>query len=107
MNLRLPKCVRSVTLIAPDASGRLVVTNIHESEKATKGSRRLRPVEKTVRRAAEAEKAFTEAYLHGHKRSNEKKRDGWLKDLGENVMRADTKRRKKFGMLENLVKVFL
>lgn len=102
VGLRLPKSVRSVVVLRPDASGRMVSAILHAPERKTKkGTRWLRPVEKMVRRATKGEQAFADAYLARHQGSNEKKRDGWLRDLGYNIYKADTKRRKKWRILDS------
>jgi hypothetical protein len=107
MNLRLPKDVRSVVVVRPDASGRTVSTTVHQTVRKSKGTRWLRPIEKSVRRTAEAGQVFADAYLKRHQRSNEKKKDGWLRDLGYNVYRADSKRRKKIGVMDSMIRFFL
>ncbi len=44
--------------------------------------------EKIARRTARVQRAISNDYLVRHNRSNRKKRDGWLRDLGYNIFRA-------------------
>jgi hypothetical protein len=64
-------------------------------KKRKKQSKGLRFLEKLVRRRAQASQAFSNEYAERHRRSNRKKRDGWLRDLGVNVFKANDKAAKK------------
>lgn len=56
-----------------------------------KSSKVMRPLEKGLRRSLKAQSAFTDSYLDRHEKSAGKKRDGWLRDLNYNVLRASAK----------------
>jgi hypothetical protein len=92
--LRLGKSVRSVVQLQRDSSGQLTPVLLHgkaQSGKKKKGSPGLRLLDRAARRLLRAQQAFTDSYLSRHTRSNSKRRDGWLTDLGQNVSRARAK----------------
>lgn len=64
--------------------------------KRKKLSKSTRLFEKIARRAARVQLAIAENYLERHERSNRKKRDGWARDLGYNLLRAQEKGAKQF-----------
>lgn len=58
---------------------------------ARKQSKPLRPVEKQLRKALRNQLRTLSVYLTLHDRSNRKKKDGWLRDLGANMRKARRK----------------
>lgn len=48
----------------------------------------LRPIERGVRKLVTREAEIATAYLERHMRSNQRKKNGWVKDLPRNFMRA-------------------
>jgi Family of unknown function (DUF6312) len=108
MSLRLPESVRSVVVIRADNSGRMVSTTLHEKEtRKKKGTRKLRPVERAITRAAEGAQEFANSYLSRHDKSNEKKKNGWARDFAYNVYKADRAGMKKLKLMDNVVRVFM
>jgi len=109
MNLRLPESVRSVTVLRPDPSGRMISTVLHDGDqkKKKKGTKKLRPFERSVVRATKGLREFADDYLARHDRSNEKKKNGWVRDLGYNLYKADRKGMKKLKVMDNVVRVFM
>lgn len=92
---RLSKSVRRVVKLDRDGTGALVPTVLYRSEtRKKKGSRSMRPLEKVVRRLADAQARASNLYVSRHMRANQKRKDGWLKDLVPNVTRAEQKGRK-------------
>jgi len=90
------KAVRRVVVLQVDpAGGYTPVTVYRKKSGKKKGSRLLRPVEKKARKLADAAAAMTESYTERHQRSNEKKKDGWVKDLKSNVTKAAKTGRKR------------
>jgi Family of unknown function (DUF6312) len=88
-DLRLSSNIRRVTILGHDATGQVRPTVLYEgTKKKKKQSRRLKPVETFVRRAADAVAGGAERYLDRHKKSNNKKRDGWLMEMSGNVYKA-------------------
>lgn len=93
---QFPKSVKRIIMFESDASGALrPVVEYDRRGKRRKQSKHLKQVEKAVRRVTEAGSAGMSSYLDRHKRSNEKKKDGWIRDLGKNVAAASKKTSKK------------
>jgi Family of unknown function (DUF6312) len=93
---RLTKSVRQITVLQRDGSGALSPVVVFKRRRSKKKSTRLlRPLEKSTRSIAEATDAFTGSYLKRHKRSNRKHRDGWLRDVPGNNVKATRKALKK------------
>ena len=88
-DLRFGSNIRRITVLTSDASGQVTPTVIYEASPGKKKqSRRLKPVERFVRRAAEAVGAGADRYVMRHEKSNAKKRDGWLVNMTGNVYKA-------------------
>jgi len=87
-NLVSAKSIERVTLISPDGETR---TLFRRKGKKSRQSLPLKPLEKAQKTAVEAVREGADAYLKGHKRSNEKKKDGWAKDLADNTWKANTR----------------
>jgi hypothetical protein len=88
--------VRRITIFDRDATGSLrpvVVYNRRRSKK--KQAKGLKPIERLVRSVADANDAFAGTYASRHRRSNRKRRDGWLRDALVNVSKAGNKGRKE------------
>lgn len=99
---KLPKAIKRITILkaASDGEpgsgglGRMVVKKKRKKKKQSKGLVKI--WERAARRAADANRSTADAYLSRHRRSNKKRRDGWLRDFGYNWMRARRKGGKKF-----------
>jgi hypothetical protein len=92
---RLSKDVRSIVQLQRDDDGTLVPSVIYRAERRKKrGSSTFKPLEKTVRKIAKSQTRFAGTYLKKHARSNEKRKDGWMKDLVTNLTNAESKGRK-------------
>jgi len=87
------KSVKRITVLRTAASGATIPYVAFQERR--KGSRRLRPLEKAVRRLNVAQGTAAGVYLEAHERSNRKKRDGWFKDLRKNLARAGRRGMKK------------
>ncbi len=101
LKAKLPKSIRSITIIkrsdSPTHAGeseRITVEPKRKRKKQTKGLVRI--MERLARRGAKANLKSAETYLERHKRSNRKRRDGWLRDQFENTNRANRKAYKAF-----------
>jgi hypothetical protein len=93
-DLRPGKGIRSIVLLTPNASGELVAETVFRAKRRKckkKGSVGIRQVERMVRRAGKGQQAMIDSYLVRHGRSNRKRRDGWLQDMGYNVFKATGK----------------
>ena len=96
---RLSRTVRRITMLTRDDTGNVVpVVLFRRGRKSKKGSTALRGVERVARRFGEATNAATERYLDRHKKSNKKRKDGWLRDANLNLTRAGQKGWKKFDL---------
>jgi hypothetical protein len=95
---RLNASVRKVVKLQRDEDGSLVPTVIYKGgSKKRKVSPELRPLEKGIRRLVKSQATVTNTYLRRHNRSNEKRKDGWVKDFVANVSNAGRKGRKSLG----------
>jgi hypothetical protein len=79
-----------ITVIRRDETGRLIARERYEGEgpRRKKQSKLLKPIERTLRNAVRFETRLLNDYLSRHERSNAKKRNGWVKDLPTNLVRA-------------------
>ena len=94
-DLRMVDSVRRIIKLESTPSGGVEPVEIYRRPETTKkGTRALRPLDRVVKRIARAQETAATTYLERHARSNEKKRDGWLRDMGNNVYRASTKGQK-------------
>lgn len=82
--------VKSVVKVEREADGTVTRTIIAEDDKRgrRKVSRPYRRLDKAVRNWTKAENVATSEYLRRHDRSNRKRKNGAIKDLGKNVRRA-------------------
>ena len=88
--------IKRVTVIRRDGRGQIISRDSYEGERKTKKqSKALRPIERQVRKILEFRSDVIDNYLDRHRRSNEKKRDGWLADLPSNMIRAVRKSKPK------------
>jgi hypothetical protein len=87
--------VRSAVLVEQEADGSQVITQVYKDKGKRRGSKRLRPLEKAMRRIGEATSTASDVYLDRHARSNRKKKNGWAKDLGKNIRKAQRRGVKK------------
>jgi len=96
-DLRMISSVRKVVKLEPGPAGNFEPVEIYRRAEgeAKKSTKLLRPVDRAVQRLAQAQEAAATAYLERHNRSNGRRRDGWLRDLGNNVYRASRKGQKK------------
>ena len=96
---RINPSVVKVVQLQEDASGKLTPVVLYKkSEKKKKISGPLRPLNKALRRIARAQVAAANAYLDRHDRSNEKNRNGFVRDMVGNLVDAERAGRKKLGI---------
>lgn len=78
-----------VRVLKRTGSGRLRSVDWDSNDgRRKKSSRMLRPIERTLRRAARRQARLANIYLNLHDRSSRRKRNGWAKDLGRNVIKT-------------------
>ena len=78
----------------PNDGVRVLVVKTSKKKAKNKRSRGTEPLERTFRRVVKSLNLESGLYLKRHKKSNSKKRDGWVKDFGINVFKANLKRRR-------------
>lgn len=89
---RLSKSVKRITLLQRDANGGTSPVVVFKRRRGKKkGTQLLRPVERVMRSLAEASDAASGTYLRQHKKSNRKRKDGWIRDASGNVVKASRK----------------
>ena len=93
---KLPKGLKRIIILKRDENAtlsggvdRIVVEKKSKKKKQSKGL--IGVVERLARRSAESSSLTADSYLSRHRRSNRKRRDGWLRDLGYNVLRSRRK----------------
>ena len=98
---KLPKSIKRITILKSSAQsaaggefGQVVVKRKRKRKKQSKGLTRI--WERAARHGAKANKSTADSYLSRHRRSNKKRRDGWLRDYSYNWSRAGRKGGKKF-----------
>ena len=93
LDLRVSPGVRRITVLERDGEGKLQPNVIYQGDR--KGSKRrtrmFKPVEQFVRRGADAVGATADRYAVKHRKSNAKRRDGWVRDASGNAMMAARK----------------
>lgn len=87
--------IRRATLVQRDATGALQSSVIYKEKSKRRVPKRWRGMEKFLRRMGAAQQTSASVYLERHERSNAKKKNGWLKDLGKNMGKARRKGTKK------------
>ncbi|MEO5698726.1 MAG: hypothetical protein ABIQ60_16520 [Burkholderiaceae bacterium] len=93
---RLSRAIRRITVFDRDVTGSLrPVVLFDRRRKKKKQTKGLKPVERLIRTVADANDAYGSSYAARHRRSNRKRRDGWLKDIAANVSKAGNKARKE------------
>jgi hypothetical protein len=104
MDIRpLSKSIRRVTVFEGDGSGGLRPRTVYKGgRKRKRQTRGLKPLERIVRIAANAGDAFSGTYRRRHRRSNEKRKDGWLRDSAANLAKAGDRARKKLDLVRLL-----
>jgi ribosomal protein L20 len=94
---RLSRSVSRISVFDRDSRGSLrPVVLFDRRKKKKKQTKGLRPVERIVRTVADANDAVASTYARRHRRSNRKRRDGWLRDMLVNVNRAGNKGLKEY-----------
>jgi hypothetical protein len=87
----LGRVARRVTVVPVKAAENAPVVVYERKRKRRKSSPMFRGLEKLVRRSARARQVYATTYLERHEASNEKKKDGWLRDRRYNRIRARRK----------------
>ncbi|MCP4397939.1 MAG: hypothetical protein GY801_11665 [bacterium] len=99
MDLRFSNTVRRIIVLAPEQGG-WQATTIYQKKcrKNKKGTRILQPLEKAIRKTNKANREALEVYAKRHRKSNRKRKDGWIRDLNYNVYKTAQKRAESLGI---------
>lgn len=105
-NLHVSKSIQKITVVEPVAPPRALAQppppetrpRLIYKKKSPKGkvSRVAREQNDKVRAYAKAYEVLFEEYLKRHNRSNQRRSDGWLFDIDENIYRAYRKAREVY-----------
>jgi hypothetical protein len=82
--------VRSVVKVKRESDGSVTRTVVAEDDKRRRRrvSRPFRRIDKGLRKLTKVENVASSEYLRRHDRSNRRKKNGALKDLGKNVRKS-------------------
>lgn len=84
--------VRRIIRLEPRADGKYTPVVLYERAAADatpkKTAPSLRPMERLLCQVAEASAAAAAEYQARHQRSSEKRKNGWLLDLGRNLLKS-------------------
>jgi hypothetical protein len=72
----------------PDGYVPIVLYDARAGRKKKNTTPLLRPMEQLLRQCSDAQSAAALDYLARHRRSSEKRKNGWLHDLGRNVLKS-------------------
>jgi len=88
--IQVGKSIEKITILSVDPATNQVKPVVLYKKKGKKGgsSKMLKPLERLFRQETEAGKAGLDRYLSEHAKSNANQKDGWLRDLGQNVFKA-------------------
>ncbi|SMF97323.1 hypothetical protein SAMN02949497_0539 [Methylomagnum ishizawai] len=86
--IEINSVVKSVTFLTAQPDGTYQTERLTETGPRKKQAKALRPLERVVRKLVKSELAAAKVYLERHDRSNQRKSNGWLKDLGKNLGKA-------------------
>jgi hypothetical protein len=93
--LKLHNSIQSVVVLKAHEDGSLEPVEVYEPEGVSRStSRKLRPLERAVRRIVRAQQTTLQTYAERHARSSSRKRNGWLKDFRKNVEYSKKRGRK-------------
>ena len=87
--------VQRITIIDKDSNGNIRTETLYKKNSGRKESGWARPLIKAQRRSLKASQVYVNELLSRNERSGQKKKDGWLKDMGANNMKAARKAYRK------------
>ncbi|CAO3439298.1 DUF6312 domain-containing protein [Azospirillum argentinense] len=100
--IKLDEAVKRISVLSIASDGKLSTRDIcsldddDKDDEDDDGKSFVEKSERFVRRLVEAQHTMLEAYLNVHNRSNRDQNNGWLLDVGSNVVHAFGKGRKRF-----------
>ncbi len=86
--IEIDSVVKSITFLKAKSDGRYVSERLTDVGPRKKQSKALKPLERFVRKLVKSELAAAKTYIERHEQSNQKKSNGWVKDIGKNLKKA-------------------
>jgi hypothetical protein len=87
--------IRRIAVLQREPSGNIVpVVEYRRGRSTKKGIRGFRIFERATCRIVEAQRSAADSYLSRHDKFDVKRRDGWIRDLPLDVVRAGEKARR-------------
>ena len=97
--LNIGKSVKKISIVGPRGSG-IIILHKGKKSKRKKQSKELKPFGKIVRKMSKDNLKSAKSFDKNNKKSDRKKKDGWMKDLSKNMSKANkNKSMKKFKMM--------
>jgi hypothetical protein len=97
----MPRFIARITVVTPGAAGSSASQVLYKPKKKKKRklSRWARPFERLQRRLLEAQQVYSDEMLDRNRRSNRKRKDGFLRDGSINMLKAQRKALKRLKKL--------
>lgn len=92
--IQIDSIVESITFLKARGDGTYYSKSLTEAGPSKKQSKGLKPLERMIRKLVKSELAAANTYLERHERSNRRKSNGWLWDMGKNLKKAASTARK-------------
>ncbi len=92
--IKINSIVESITFLKATSDGSYQCKRLTETGLRKKQSKTLKPIERMIRKIVKCELAGANAYLERHDRSNKRKSNGWIRDIGKNLAKAVNTARK-------------
>lgn len=86
--IEIDSIVKSITFLKANGDGSYDSERLTDVGPGKKQSKTLKPLERFIRKLVKSEIAAGKAYLERHEQSNQKKSNGWAKDIGKNLKKA-------------------
>ena len=87
--------VKEITIIEKDGNGNRTSETFYKKKGGRRESGWAKPIIKAQRRSLKASRVFVNELLARNERSGKKKKDGWLRDAGENSFKSARKAYRK------------
>lgn len=87
-SIEVDSIVKSVTFVKKDKTGNVEIERLTVDRDEGRHTKGLKPIERMVRKMVKGELAAATVYLERHKRSNQLRKDGWIRDFGKNLGKA-------------------
>ncbi len=93
--LKLSESVDKIVRLERDPQGHIMPVEVYANpDTSRRTTKKLRPIERLVKQFVDAQAVIVDDYRERHRRSAERKKNGWFKDLGKNALKS-TKRGRK------------